>query len=1414
MPGRSYRNIKMIFISLLILSGLTVSVFSQDVKIGGIINGYKHVTMVGPGTDNVTLNNIDGITSGDTVLLIQMQGVGISTSDGIYGQGVIDTIGKPGGYEFLLVGAVDNGTKKVFFTRNILNSFDVRGNVQLIQVPCYTAATVTATVTSKSWDDTDKTGGVVAMIVGGKLRLDADIDVSGQGFKGGKDTIGIGECVMVNQTANSHDSYPRTWLNAGYKGEGIANYDELRNLLYPLHAKGQGINLTGGGGGNGKYSGGGGGSNRGKGGDGTYEKNLGVGSCPDFQPGAFGGTTVLASVIENDFFMGGGGGSSTHALGSSGSSGGNGGGIIIIIADTISGNGHFLKADGQTAANADGDGGAGGGGAGGSVILTLQSFSSDPADLLTVSVKGGNGGINPAGYGNGGGGGGGLVWLSTPTKPAKVSVDYNYGSPGTTDGNGDIRYNFIPKLNGFLFNTIRSSVTGNQVDSICSNVPFGQITGTVPVGGTSPYTFQWERSILPDTTNFSPAAGINNQQNYSPGLLSQTTWFRRTVTDQGTPVITDISNPVKIIVQQAITGNLVGNDATICYNQVPVSLVPLNAGPANGSSYNYYYYKWIQNNTNANWDTSPDASGINNSPSGSYDPPALTDTTYYQRVVTSGRCIDYSPTVTITVLPLITGNITTRSDSVICEGAQFVPLSASAAGGGNATYLYQWQDSAASSVSFLPAAGVNTGITYLPDTSTFAVTEQRFLRRVVFSGPLNVCKSQSEPILLTRYHKIINNSILADQTICSGDTPLPLTGLTPAQGKAGEYTYVWQDSIRQGVWTTRATTPLTFSPPALTDSTWYRRIVYSGVYKSLPVCTSTSPLLRIAVHKPIENNNISLISGNFSDTTICNGQIPHQLLGTVPTGGTDLPGDYIYQWKYSTDNSIFIPVPSGGIGASYQPLSLTATTYFKREVTSGTCPGESNVITVNVLPSITGNTISANQTVCYNTSPAQLTSADILGGGNGAGSYTFYWEQSLNNGITWTAASGTNNSPAGEYSPPVLTVPVKYRRTATSGANGCCTSVSNVIDISIYPPLPTGTITSTADTTICEGSKVRLNIHLTGQTKWNVRYLENSVLSNPVSIAATDTTLLVSPVTGTALTIFNYSLESVVDRNGCNAVVLDGSRKATVYKVPVADAGIDRSVCGPVVNLAATPSVGTGAWYYPSAVIASTINSPSSITVTIDSTFSGGDISHKFYWEEINWQCRNKDSVTITFDKRVSSVDAGADTSIYSFDNTIQMSAGPLLSWQTGLWTVESGSGIINPATGNHAEVSNLATGQNIFLWTVTNGECHNQDQVNILVHNEFIPKGFSPNDDQINDTFIIEGLTPDLEAEFRVVNGAGTEVFSTGNLNGQVWKDWDGKNSNGAGLPEGTYYYLLKVTSKITGQVFKRSGFIMLKRY
>jgi gliding motility-associated-like protein len=184
----------------------------------------------------------------------------------------------------------------------------------------------------------------------------------------------------------------------------------------------------------------------------------------------------------------------------------------------------------------------------------------------------------------------------------------------------------------------------------------------------------------------------------------------------------------------------------------------------------------------------------------------------------------------------------------------------------------------------------------------------------------------------------------------------------------------------------------------------------------------------------------------------------------------------------------------------------------------------------------------------------------------------------------------------------------------------------------------------------------------------------------------------------------------------------------------------------------------------------------------------------------------------------ISPINAGNDTMIYSIEKIYHLKAiNPALTGdgETGTWSIlGNGTSTLDDTAKFNTTVRNLAVGTNSFLWTVHRGKCSLKDSVNVELLKDFIPQGFSPNDDAWNNTFNIEGLNlTDQTVELKVVNGAGTEVFSTSNRSGQKWINWDGKNSRGLDLPQGTYYYMLKISST-SGKSFKRSGFIILKRY
>ncbi len=82
------------------------------------------------------------------------------------------------------------------------------------------------------------------------------------------------------------------------------------------------------------------------------------------------------------------------------------------------------------------------------------------------------------------------------------------------------------------------------------------------------------------------------------------------------------------------------------------------------------------------------------------------------------------------------------------------------------------------------------------------------------------------------------------------------------------------------------------------------------------------------------------------------------------------------------------------------------------------------------------------------------------------------------------------------------------------------------------------------------------------------------------------------------------------------------------------------------------------------------------------------------------------------------------------------------------------------------------------------------------------IYNGFSPNNDGINDFFVVEGLEDTDTEELSIFNRWGNLVFFAQDYQ----NNWDG-TWNGEDLPDGTYFYIIEVS----GDVFE--GFIQLQR-
>ncbi|WP_299229185.1 gliding motility-associated C-terminal domain-containing protein [uncultured Psychroserpens sp.] len=107
---------------------------------------------------------------------------------------------------------------------------------------------------------------------------------------------------------------------------------------------------------------------------------------------------------------------------------------------------------------------------------------------------------------------------------------------------------------------------------------------------------------------------------------------------------------------------------------------------------------------------------------------------------------------------------------------------------------------------------------------------------------------------------------------------------------------------------------------------------------------------------------------------------------------------------------------------------------------------------------------------------------------------------------------------------------------------------------------------------------------------------------------------------------------------------------------------------------------------------------------------------------------------------------------------------------------------------------SNTVVPQTIYV-RLDDTPCYFIYAFNLLIENcpPYIPQGFSPNNDNINDWFNIQGLYNIFEMhELKIFNRYGTLIFEGNNE-----KPWDGLvnrglNNHGKLVPVGTYYYVL----------------------
>jgi hypothetical protein len=520
-----------------------------------IVNKYAAITGYSGNCDNTfVVDTATGFAPGDTVLMIQMKGATIDSSN-TSAFGTVLSYNGAGNYEFNVVKAVSGNNITLRYKLN--RSYDIPGGkVQLVRAPYFTNYTLSQPHTCMPWNGSK--GGIIVLSASGTITMNAPIDVSQRGFRSG--TLAYSNSTSCGQT---NYYYPNTANSTGAeKGEGIAELGISRR-------NGRGPQGSGGGGGNSSNGGGAGGGNGGAGGAGGKETAI----CSSPQGvGGIGGKALTYSNALNKVFMGGGAGAG-HANNNEGGNGTPGGGIVILMANQLVGNGQAIISNGGNGNGCIGDcwDGQPGGSAGGSVLLHVNSYSG----AAPVSVRGGNGANQEANNtssganGPGGGGGGGALWVKGAAMPAQITASLSGGSKGVFLNNGDPW--------GTTDGSAGTSLTGLTIGFPAIADTFRALVA-VNLGK--------DTLLCPGDTITLNAGNPGSTFLYNTGATTQTL----KVSAGGTYSVSVTSSPQCIVRDTIAISNGVnpvvklGNDTVIC----PGAAITLNGG-AFGSGFTYLY---------------------------------------------------------------------------------------------------------------------------------------------------------------------------------------------------------------------------------------------------------------------------------------------------------------------------------------------------------------------------------------------------------------------------------------------------------------------------------------------------------------------------------------------------------------------------------------------------------------------------------------------------------------------------------------------------------------------------------------------------------------------------------------------------------------------------------------------------------
>ncbi len=288
--------------------------------------------------------------------------------------------------------------------------------------------------------------------------------------------------------------------------------------------------------------------------------------------------------------------------------------------------------------------------------------------------------------------------------------------------------------------------------------------------------------------------------------------------------------------------------------------------------------------------------------------------------------------------------------------------------------------------------------------------------------------------------------------------------------------------------------------------------------------------------------------------------------------------------------------------------------------------------------------------------------------------------QDVGSGMWSTTGAASVNATTGAVSGLVAGNCYTFTYTVT---NGECSDNDEVeVCVDDQPNVNAG-----ADQTLCNQTTTSLNANQTGGS-WNT--------SSGASVNAS-TGVVSGLVAGNCYT-FTYTL--------INGECSDSDDvEVCVDAQPTAEAGDDQALCNQTTaQLSGSQDVGTGTWSTSSGA------SVNATTGAVSNMVAGN--CYTFTYTVINGECSDSDEVEVCVDEQPTA-EAGDDQALCN-QTTAQLNGSQDVG--SGLWSTSSGANV-NSSTG---AVSNMVAGNcYTFIYTVTNGECSDSDNVELCVDDQ-----------------------------------------------------------------------------------------------